>query len=245
LLGIRAKIERAKKHIDDFEILSRSLAQDLYEIRAESDPQTGEKLHSVFLKTVPEEVRLIIGDAVHNLWSSLDYLVWQLAESNGGPGNKGHMFPICNSATEYQKPKTSRKVQGIHPDAEKIIDSLKPYAGGNDELWAIHELDIIDKHRLLIVAAAAMSGIFAGHVVRNWIAEATRWSPGMRYPVLKEADIVYRIAVGSPDYDKDFQLTIEIAFGEPKIIEGKPVSPFLHQMAGLVDRIVDLFVPFL
>jgi hypothetical protein len=32
-----------------------------------------------------------------------------------------------------------------------VVDSVKSYKTGNPDLWAVHRLDIHDKHRLLIV----------------------------------------------------------------------------------------------
>jgi hypothetical protein len=245
LLRVRAKIERAKKHIRDLEAFVHAPGgNDLHEIKAELDPQSGDKVHRVYTRPVPVDVGLLIGDAIHNLRSALDHLVWQLVLAAGNEPDRNTAFPIQESAPADET-KPSGKVKGVEPAAVRLIDSLKPYQGGSDDLWAIHHLDIIDKHRLLLVAATAMSGIFPGRIVPHWIADATRWSPGLRYPVLEDGAIIHRVPAGAPDHDVDFKLTVEIAFGEPEVVEGKPVLPFLHQMAQLVDCIVNQFIPFL
>jgi hypothetical protein len=41
------------------------------------------------------------------------------------------------------------------------------------------------------------------------------------------------------------KFAILVAFGEPKIIKGKPVVELLQQFVGLVDDIVGQFVSFL
>jgi hypothetical protein len=46
------------------------------------------------------------------------------------------------------------KTEGIPAGAVKLIEATKPYKGGYDNLWILHELNNIDKHRLLITAAA-------------------------------------------------------------------------------------------
>jgi hypothetical protein len=245
LIRIRSKIERAKKHIHDLETCIDDLRRnDLYKITTESDPRTGEKVYGICLQAAPAEVSLIIGDAVHNLRSSLDHLVWQLVLAAGNSPDEQTMFPIQKSASTY-KSKSPRKIQGVDSVAKSLINSLNPYQGGNDDLWAIHELDITDKHRLLLVASTAMSGIFHDRIVPNWIADATRWSPGIRFPVLKDGAEIRRVPVGSPNQDVDLNLTTEIAFGETKVVEGKPVLPFLHQLTHLVDGIVNQFARFL
>ena len=43
-------------------------------------------------------------------------------------------------------------IKGL-PDAQRaIIETLKPYQGGNDPLFALHQLDIIRKHKRLLGA---------------------------------------------------------------------------------------------
>jgi hypothetical protein len=44
-----------------------------------------------------------------------------------------------------------------------ILDVIKPYKGGNDNLYALHSLDIMDKHRLLIpiISVTALTGVSA------------------------------------------------------------------------------------
>jgi hypothetical protein len=40
------------------------------------------------VKSVPDDISPIIGDAIHNLRTALDYLMWQLVESGGGVPDK-------------------------------------------------------------------------------------------------------------------------------------------------------------
>src|SRR5438132_5583994 len=36
------------------------------------------------------------------------------------------------------------------------IDALRPYKGGNDVLWQLHELNNVDKHRLILTVGSAL-----------------------------------------------------------------------------------------
>ena len=159
---IKLKVERAKEHIRE---LGRSIQafrdSNPYGFIIEDDLQTGDKVHRLEIrKETPDCFALLIGDAVHNLRSALDHLAWQLVIANGqvpisGPG--GTQFRIYNPSP---KPKPMQgKIQGISADAQKLIDGIKPYRGGNDDLWALEQLDVIDKHKLLIVTAFALSEI--------------------------------------------------------------------------------------
>jgi hypothetical protein len=40
--------------------------------------------------------------------------------------------------------------------AVAAIDALKPYKGGNDVLWQLHELNNVDKHRLILTVGSAV-----------------------------------------------------------------------------------------
>jgi hypothetical protein len=61
-------------------------------------------------------------------------------------------FPIANSELRYASPKwTGRKFINALPSNERaIIESLKPYQGGSHAIWALHQLDILRKHRRLL-----------------------------------------------------------------------------------------------
>jgi hypothetical protein len=160
LIGIRAKIERAKQHVRDLEIAVQAFRNtNLYGFQIEDDLQTGEKIHRVHIRSqTPDDFSLMIGDAVHNLRSALDHLAWQLVEANGNPPGKGTYFPISETLTKYIASKGA-KIQGMSAGAESLIDSIKPYLGGNDDLWKLQELDNFDKHRLLLVTAYALSAV--------------------------------------------------------------------------------------
>jgi hypothetical protein len=130
-----------------------------------------------------------------------------------------------------------------------LLASSKPYKGGNDLLWIIHELNNIDKHRLLLLTGLAFSGADLGSVISR-MAQPTNTKPNMSifFPIdnlsgkyaLKKGDPLF---TDSPEakIDKNIQFSFEVAFCEPGIIEGKSVVPTLKEMAGVVDCILNKF----
>jgi hypothetical protein len=60
-----------------------------------------------------------------------------------------------------------------------------------------------------------------------------------------DQEFARRTAPGPLEMDHDIQLTYDISFVEPRIVEAEPVLPFLAQSAQLVEAIVNQFVPFL
>jgi hypothetical protein len=61
-------------------------------------------------------------------------------------------FPVARSAEHFANGKYLGKefVAALPPDARRVIDDLKPYFGGNESLWTLHQLDIKRKHRALL-----------------------------------------------------------------------------------------------
>jgi hypothetical protein len=173
LIGVRAKIERAKEHVHNLEAAVQAFRDsNPYGFRIEDDLKTGDKIHRIHIQSqTPDSFALLIGDAVHNLRAALDYLAWQLVIANGQTpkaGSNGTQFPIYNPSP---KTKTHQGViQGISPGAQKVLDSLKPYRGGNDDLWNLHQLDISDKHKLLLVTAFALS-----QIMPTWKGPTHQW----------------------------------------------------------------------
>jgi hypothetical protein len=274
LLGIRAKIERAKHHVRDLE--SRILAfreTDPYRLLCEKDSQTGERIFRVQVRhPLPQDIALIVGEAAYQLRSSLDHLAWQLVEANGQASGDWTYFPISESLAKHEAG-SPRKVQGMSAAAISLIDAAKPYKGGNNGLWKLHQLNNFDKHRLLPVVAFAVKNLgfsftaaltpnlleFGHPAVRDLIAQVQRSMDSevnrtvplgqtVRVPIFHDDAEVARIAwPDGPDLKMDEKLdfSFEIAFSDPEIVQCEPVVPFLHQLTHLVDGIVGRFLPLL
>jgi hypothetical protein len=155
LSGPRLKIERAKKHILDLnELLDRFVKSDFYSVRVElyrgQQSLWFEIDKSGFSAT---QAALIIGDALHNLKSSLDIMFNEIVEQcTNSPPAPNTRFPVRNTreefaATIYGALKEQR-ISGLV--YQLFMDSICPYEAGNYALWGLHKLNIADKHKLLI-----------------------------------------------------------------------------------------------
>ena len=101
---------------------------------------------------------LIIGDALHNLKSALDILYYQTFEAVA-PGKADHRtrFPIRNEREQLISGiDGGLKEKGLAGDSrvalvvDLLLDIVKPYQAGNRPIWALHDLNILDKHQLLL-----------------------------------------------------------------------------------------------
>lgn len=175
--GVRWKLRRAVDHFRDIDVAVGQFFREQSKAAGHKFDNDGKEL----VVTLPNQpifdprFPLLIGDCIHNIRSALDHLVGQLAKADPTALEKT-AFPI------YVKPDNFKAFKGkispyISCDALAELERLQPYSAGDGDkniLWVLHRLDIIDKHRLLIVAkhkvrAAAFriftdSGMEASHV---------------------------------------------------------------------------------
>jgi hypothetical protein len=92
----------------------------------------------------------MLGDVIHNLRSTLDHLAFALVSAAGGTPDKYISFPIFDSLKAYTDLAPGR-LKGVNPYCLQTIDNMQPYSHGwGHWAWQLHQLDIIDKHRLLL-----------------------------------------------------------------------------------------------
>jgi len=256
------KIERAEEHIRDLELAVKSFLNGPpppYEVGTKADPQTGELIyHIVSIRPTPFKLAAITGDALQNLRSALDHLVCQLVLANRGKPTRYTSFPISLGAAKYVSPESRRKVEGVRQEAIKAIDALKPYKGGNDALWHLHQLNNIDKHRLIMTVGSTNRAHSATPATMENVR--SRWEgshPGVPFPPsvtgfaffepsrtlrfpLKAGDELLRLPIDS-EPNKQMKFLFDIAFGESEVVQGQPLLETLHEMAKLVSGIVFSF----
>jgi hypothetical protein len=102
--GPRLKIERAKQHINNLQRRLITFTQtDYYSLRVEQDPYTGQSLMKFEItKPVPEDCALIVGDAIHNLKSALDFACSDIVFEKTGKHSKHTKFPVYPTRNELE-----------------------------------------------------------------------------------------------------------------------------------------------
>jgi hypothetical protein len=147
------KIDRAKKHARDLHELFRKNRPFSYIL--ETNIKTGQRSTGAKRnEAVVEAASLIIGDIVHNLRSAIDHIYWEIVSpfANGPSELRRVQFP--SSETEAKVCESIKHRLGDRAGERffSAVKTLKPHgeAGGNELLYLLHELDIHDKHKLLI-----------------------------------------------------------------------------------------------
>lgn len=245
LIDVEAKIERAKQHVDYLHSeISAFLTKQPGTISSDLDPDTGDRVYRLQnLPVYPSDWPDIIGDATHNLRTALNYLICGLIESHSGAVVGKVQFPICESATTYGKSETNRIVKGISPAAKTILDGIKPYAGGNESLWALSVINNQDKHRLRL-------GMFP-----LWDRISIRGMPGEGFfvhevmsrlsPLVNGAELGRIRAPHGATQQAELDVSFSVAFTEPQVVVGQAVFPLLDQLVSAVNGVVDQFRPLL
>jgi hypothetical protein len=196
---------------------------------------------------------LIVGDCIHNLRSALDHLVFQLAilKGTGTEAAAKTAFPIYLTAKSFKNFVDSRVAPFIERNALTEIERLQPYARGNageqDIIWVLSQLDIIDKHRLLVVAVhmfrpfrIAVTGN-APLVMRDFAQED--WKAAKDGAEIVTFDMSQALSSPTPSemhVDIITASTVQIV-NTGLVCDGMPVQQVLSDSMAFVTSIVDGF----
>jgi hypothetical protein len=244
--GPKLKLERAKSHIDDLvAAIERFYETNPYDGIVQDNPETNRRELTVTrADSLPDELAVICGDAVHNLRSALDHLIWQLIVANSRKPNENAAFPIWRSESKFKSGRPGY-AKGISKPALDVLYALKPYKGGNDALWLIHKLDIVDKHRLLLTVAMRHEAVILdlGALLNstNYSSIPIAINPAEK-GTIKVGSVLFAAPLGDETHD-DVKANLEIALCEPEIPIYEPVVKTLYELAGFVDEVFDFFAP--
>jgi len=159
--GVWAKLDRARHHLDTLHAgITRLLTPEKDDASAPYEYYPDRKELIVKLpKATPADptFSLLIGDCIHNTRSALDHLIFQLAILNkaGIAAASKTSFPVYLTSGEFKNAIRGKVAPFISAASLTEIEKLQPYAadnaGADDIIWVLSQLDIIDKHRLLLI----------------------------------------------------------------------------------------------
>lgn len=239
--GPRAKIERAKEHVDDLRSALRDFfAGNPYAVTGHVDSQSGEHvLRLVKLADFPPRVSVIIGDVAHNLRSALDHLVWQLVLCNGGTPTFKTEFPIANDADEFEA-RVATRAKGVGQDALDRLLATNAYRGGDGEvLWRLHRINVSDKHRLLVTVSNVFQEVRSSPDHSTWVVRGRAGDP-----LFAENGTEFFRTAHDED-DRHVKAVFLIAFGKGEPFAGQPLVPTLGQLVEEVSERIDRFAVLL
>jgi hypothetical protein len=153
-------------------------------------------------------------------------------------------------------------MKGALRETFEAIDALKPYKGGNDLLWNLHELNNIEKHRLLITVGAMFQSFNFGAHASAWLADWASTQPdnpfaGKEIPhvdlflgststdALSPLKVGDELFIDAPDakVNEGLQFGLNVALYEPDVLKAKALLETVQELARQVEGIVTALIP--
>jgi hypothetical protein len=237
LILVRAKVERAKQNLREMEFIIFSAhgyipGVNMYVKSLKRPPGA----HAFY--DIPFDALTSAGDVVHNLSGALDHLAYQLTIANRPRTTDKEFrqvyFPICKDKATYEKSRERYK-KFFGAKAVEILDSLKPYKGGNEPLWRLHSLNNVSKHRLLLTMAG-FARLHAEWLVRD----------GVRIPFLyKFSRPHFRGIFARPKVNDYILPGGKETLSKLRAGRREALLPSLHYLVDFVETVVGSFLPAL
>lgn len=254
--GCFAKIERAKELIDDVDrYIASILSKAPYQVVGQNQPDRNRYAFWVEGPAIPLQVSVMAGEVFHHLRSALDHVIWALALRAKSPPSSRIQFPVADTAKKYKDAVRRGDLDGVPVVAHTLIESIQPYQSDPPEhslLKALHQLNIIDKHRLLNIVTTAMrpdSRLVVNPKGPGLMIVLPEAKPGATiFHRAMEDDIeIQWIAYepGAPNVEIGNDFSIEIVFEEVAARERQPVVQTLKNFCGGIEAYVQLFAPLL
>jgi hypothetical protein len=237
------KIQRAKKHIDDIHTLLMTFAKsDFYAARIDNDSKRGTNFLCLDIRDdlfPVDDAALIIGDALHNLRSALDFMYYQIVLACGGTPSNWTRFPVFNTGDKLESWLASalEKKQITEPIVRLIRDDIKPYDAGNPLIFSLHQLNISDKHEFFVPVLKFMGlvGVRLEDDKGNRVGSGTYLTEESCRIRLRDADD--RIVT----VKNKGQMAPAILFGIDTPFQNQSVIVSLARIAEEVTRTVEVF----
>ena len=229
----RRKLARADTHIREVERLANDWAKDneCYKIGMESESNGELILFGEQLKPLPNDLGLVIGDALQAMRSSLDNLAFALALKNKpeltDDDQLGVSFPVfdrpplpSHKSVKHMERSVVDKVLGLCPDPE--VGPINDHP-----LWLLNKTNNRDKHRVITVAAVAVDNF--SHSLSGTVKGPSRIGIGGPKRTRNVGDRVVFSTFGPGSQVKvDVRALVQIVFGEGIEISDREVITTLR-----------------
>jgi hypothetical protein len=237
------KLRRARQHTEAFNRAAYEFwkSSDIYEGTPERDAQGGFVYLVTRVASPPAELGLFIGEAAHQLRSSLDHLMWLLARPKTPKEESNVQFPIVSKRARWKD--TRYRMPGVPRGVRALVEQLQPYHSRKRPQTALlSQLQTIsnwDKHRTFTTTGAGTM-ITESEVRITGRVEMTNF---VSYtPILEVGAILARFEVtdfdpGSEVYMKP-KTTVLPQFDQrmPEDIRGRPVYDLLVNCGEFIYR---------
>lgn len=198
---------------------------------------TGKKV-AIFRKHghLPSILNAGVGSIINSFRTALDLLASALAKRNGATPSRNTHFPIFASHWHFSQFYEGEKRKKWLSDAElRILESVRPYDGGNTLLWSLHQLDIARKHERLLTIAAEPSQLIIVGTGQRPVFLFTQGQP------LEDKTPLFELPADAaePETGLDFQILFEES--SLPAVHLQPVFGLLNEFGRMATDIINLF----
>jgi hypothetical protein len=192
-------------------------------------------------------ISVLSGDAVHCLRSCLDHIVWELSTETGKASCEFPIFRKPGPGTDGFHGSGIQKCWTLPVEAKVIIERLQPYQRGKkadrDPLWAIHDLDRVDKHRRLVTSLIGLRSA-SFFIPPGFAAD---WFHIAKGRDLKDGDVIAYVPAPHAQAAKDFNphISIHVALKERPLSDFETVGQQIGNLCDYVEtEVIPEFAPF-
>jgi hypothetical protein len=268
LQDFRLKLNRANGHLQTLQgEIDAWFESHPYGVTGKYDPGPPEKyiLYLRFFDPPPREWGLLIGEFAHNARSALDYLAWQLVKANNKVPTRRTQFPIVFTPWDWQGRNGAGRLRGASERHIGMVEESQPYGRPDaDGFYYVthglfeHPLALLsflsneDKHRVLIVGAAALSSIGWDIIGTRDVAPITDYGDPYLGPLEDGSPLIeipIRATGPNPEVDVEFVERARIAVDHrievpPRgaIVSRVDLLDGLKEIASELRRIFQVFV---
>ena len=177
--GIKEKLKRSRENVLNLEAeVDRFFKESKYPVLPQDDKKLLlEAAQYHMQRDIPLRFSVLAGEIAHHLRSCLDHIIWQFSDDTYRRKHfKRIEFPILETRP-IDKDSINRhegKIKGItNPGVLDLIEKLQPYNSPNpieSPLLVIHNMDVIDKHRELVLCMSSGAINIPHEVIARFIA---------------------------------------------------------------------------
>lgn len=195
-----------------------------------------------FSEDSPREAAIILGDAAHNLRAALDIMLCDIARIRK-KSSDNLKFLLATNAEEWEARLAKHPIKRLGADVVEAVRSLSPNRDSNSALRALHDLDILDKHELVVLTfAGCWSRPEVPPVIWDSIPAQSKRGDTMlvteedMFLIRKGLELTLLPIPTSPPFPI---FTYGLPQGSP--FAGKPVLEALRSTAEFVEEVVEDF----
>ena len=242
----RLKLKRADKHIADVQQIVLGLP-DAYHSTAERDEESGLQIIRYFppdTEMLASDLAVIIGDAIHNLRTAIEYGYLGVIERRATSAFDEHTkFPIGETREFVENALKGRKIDVLCPALfQWIVTQVKPYRAddGNCIITCLHDFDVSDKHWLLLPMVQVFDA--TGIILEN---EQGHETTGNTYAITVENAGPYWIAFPrNYKIKNNGKLSPTVVFNERNPFQGSTVLGTLSDFSKTATYLVEIMSKF-